>query len=61
MWPDRRIIDLVGIDNPDSNGGTNDGPRRERVQGSSACGRALGIKRPPVRYMKVEVAKPTEV
>ena len=32
MWPDRRIIDLVGIDIPDSNGGTNGGPRRERVR-----------------------------
>jgi hypothetical protein len=32
MRPDRRIIDLVGIDNPDSNGGTNNGPRRERVR-----------------------------
>ena len=78
MWLDRRIIDLVGIDNPNSNSGTNDGPRRERVRmpdklltltrfqcskvqpfnledgqsgckGSSAFGRALRIKRPPVR------------
>ena len=32
MWPDRRIIDLVGIDIPDSNGGTNGGPRRERFR-----------------------------
>ena len=32
MWPDRRIIDLVDIDNPDFNGETNDGPRRERVR-----------------------------
>ena len=32
MWPDRRIIDFVGIDNPDSNGGINGGPRRERVR-----------------------------
>ncbi len=32
MWQDRRIIDLVGIDNPDSNGEANDGPRRERVR-----------------------------
>ena len=32
MSPDRRIIDFVGIDNPDFNGGTNDGPRRERVR-----------------------------
>jgi len=31
MWPDRRMIDFVGIDNPDSNGGIRRA-RRERVR-----------------------------
>ncbi len=41
MWPDRRMIDFVGIDTPDSNGGI----RRARRECVRTLGKLLKLTR----------------